>query len=186
MSPTPAHPGAETHLALPVRGVDQDDVLRELVVRDEDMIQLVVHGFPGDLGGDTGPLWTRQGRDTVPHQPGSPAPAAGYGSQGSARCPGCWPSHSEAGPAVAPSRTCSAPGGLPACSQTCGPSSQDTIRAGCMYGQPGVWPGSRKVHPQQELAPPLPSTPTPPGGWDDKRLGLGDAPAGRQLLSEDV
>lgn len=37
------------YLSLPVRGVDKNNILRELVIRDEDVVQLVIHGFPGNL-----------------------------------------------------------------------------------------------------------------------------------------
>lgn len=49
--PHPTRPrwGDATHLPLPVGRVDEDDVLRQLVVRDENVVQLVVHGLPGDL-----------------------------------------------------------------------------------------------------------------------------------------
>lgn len=62
----PAHTppgGRRPHLPLPVGGVDEDDVLRQLLVGDQDVVQLVVHGLPGDL--------RTQAR---PQQAGRPAP----------------------------------------------------------------------------------------------------------------
>lgn len=41
--------GGGTHLSLPLHGVDEDDALREALVRDEDLVQLVVNRLPGDL-----------------------------------------------------------------------------------------------------------------------------------------
>lgn len=37
------------YLSLPVRGVDENDILGELVIRDEDVVQLVIHSLPGNL-----------------------------------------------------------------------------------------------------------------------------------------
>lgn len=39
----------ETHLSLPVCGVDQDDGLRKLIVREQDVVQLIQHRLPGNL-----------------------------------------------------------------------------------------------------------------------------------------
>lgn len=41
--------GCIPYLSLPVRGVDENDILWELVIRDEDVVQLVIHSFPGNL-----------------------------------------------------------------------------------------------------------------------------------------
>lgn len=38
-----------SYLPLPIRGVDKNDVLRELVIGNKDVIQLIVHSLPGDL-----------------------------------------------------------------------------------------------------------------------------------------
>lgn len=38
-----------THLPRPLGGVDQDDALWEAFVRDEDLVQLVIHRLPGNL-----------------------------------------------------------------------------------------------------------------------------------------
>lgn len=40
---------AVPYLSLPVRGVDENDILGELVIGDEDVVQLVIHSFPGNL-----------------------------------------------------------------------------------------------------------------------------------------
>lgn len=37
------------YLALPVRCIDKDDVFWQLVIRNQDVIQLIIHCFPGDL-----------------------------------------------------------------------------------------------------------------------------------------
>lgn len=36
-------------LALPIGGVDEDDAVREVVIRHQDVVKLVVHGLSGDL-----------------------------------------------------------------------------------------------------------------------------------------
>lgn len=36
-------------LALPVGRVDQHDAVRQVVIRHQDVVQLVVHRLPGDL-----------------------------------------------------------------------------------------------------------------------------------------
>lgn len=41
--------GCIPHLSLPVRGVDKNDILRESVIGDEDVVQLVIYSFPGNL-----------------------------------------------------------------------------------------------------------------------------------------
>lgn len=38
-----------THLSLPLHGVDQDDALWQAFVRDEDLVQLVIHRLPRNL-----------------------------------------------------------------------------------------------------------------------------------------
>lgn len=39
----------DTHQSLPLCGIDEDDVLWEALIRDEDLVQLVVHRLPGNL-----------------------------------------------------------------------------------------------------------------------------------------
>lgn len=41
--------GVRGELLLPAGGVEEEDVLRQMVIRDEDVVQLVVRGLPGDL-----------------------------------------------------------------------------------------------------------------------------------------
>lgn len=37
------------HLSLPLHGVDENDALRQAFVRDQDLVQLVIHWLPGNL-----------------------------------------------------------------------------------------------------------------------------------------
>lgn len=38
------------YLALPVRRVDEDDTIREVVIRYQDVVKLVIHCLSGNLG----------------------------------------------------------------------------------------------------------------------------------------
>lgn len=40
---------SQAHLALPVRGVDEDDAVRKMVIRPQDVIQLIINCFTGNL-----------------------------------------------------------------------------------------------------------------------------------------
>lgn len=72
--------GRRPHLPLPVGGVDKDDALGQPVVGDENVVQLVVHGLPGDL--QTQPVHTGRGPATTPR---SQPPWAALSSAGAAR-----------------------------------------------------------------------------------------------------
>lgn len=59
---SPALPPSGLHLALPVGGVDKDDVFWEGGIRHQDLIQLVIYHLPGNLQG-------RRRHRAVPREP---------------------------------------------------------------------------------------------------------------------
>ncbi len=54
----------QTDLSLPVSGVDQDDGIRNLIIREQDVVQLIQDRLPGNLKKHTNThqyfcVWTR-------------------------------------------------------------------------------------------------------------------------------